>query len=500
MEKKRFRNLLFSAIAILQATFLPGIVIAQTITNDGLALTVTSGLTMTMSGNFVNKNSGAIANSGAIEVTGNWTNNAAGNVFSSSSGKVKFVGTSVQVIGGTAATTFYDFNFDNAAGATFASNINVSDSLTMTAGKFDLANYTLTLGTSAAAPGKLYYSGGWMYGGTFRRWFNTSAIANGSATGLFPIGSAADYRPIYISAPSVNPTSGGTISVSHTASGTTSFVLFLDIDVNIAVRYNSFWSVSTGNGLAGGTYNMRAEGTGFLSIPLVASLRLTQMLSAAGTYGTNGGTLLNPQVNRTGLSLAQLTNNFYFSYPISLLPVELISFNANYNAGFTALTWKTASEENSDYFIVERSLDLSDFITIAEVKAMGNSTEINDYFANDFAPAKGWNYYRLKQTDFNGLFHYSKIISVNPENNESDAIHPNNPVQDKLSFTFNASSAGNVSVSLYDLGGKLVQSEEFESYEKGEMISMDCSRLMNGIYCLVVKSNSRNYNTKIFKM
>ncbi|HKR07081.1 MAG TPA: T9SS type A sorting domain-containing protein [Bacteroidia bacterium] len=501
MRIKLFRVLLIFITVLLSGTiFLQDRLIAQPITNDGLALTITSGLTMTLSGDFVNQNSGTIANSGIIEATGNWTNNSSGNVFSSSAGNVRFIGSGAQTIGGTSATTFYDFTINNAAGAALTSNMNVSDSLAMTNGKLNLSNNTLTLGSSAAIPGKLYYLNGWMYGGTFRRWFSTSAIANGAAAGLFPTGSSSDYRPVYISAPSSAPATGGTISVSHTSAGTLSFVLFTDSDVTINRRYDSYWSLSTGNGLSGGTYNIRAEGTGFASIPLLSSLRLIQALSAAGAYGTNAGTLLNPQVNRTGLSLAQLTNNFYFGYPISALPVELISFNANYSAGFTALTWKTASEVNSDYYIVERSPDFLNFVPVAKIKAIGNSTETTDYFANDFSPSKGWNYYRLMQTDFNGTVHYSKIISVNTDNYINENIIINNPVQDNLNFTFNTSFSGVTLFSLYDLTGKLVQSKEIESPEKNETFSMDCRMLKSGLYCLSIKNDKQSFQTKIFKI
>src|SRR6185436_8016481 len=191
--KVKFFNAWFVFVIVLNETFFCIDLGAQAITNDGLALTISSGLTMTFAGDFTNKNSGTIANSGAIEITGNWTNNSTGNVFSSSGGSVKFNGTGIQTIGGATATTFYDFTINNSSGAQLASDMNISDSLLMTSGNLNLANYIVTLGISTVTPGKLIYTGGWLYGGTFKRWFNTSVVANGSSAGLFPVGSSADY-------------------------------------------------------------------------------------------------------------------------------------------------------------------------------------------------------------------------------------------------------------------------------------------------------------------
>ncbi len=78
-------------------------------------------------------------------------------------------------------------------------------------------------------------------------------------------------------------------------------------------------------------YNLDAQGTGFGLIGAVSDLRLTLINSGIGTPGVNGGTTLNPQVNRTGLSLANLSNSFYIGSINSVsspLPITLISFTA----------------------------------------------------------------------------------------------------------------------------------------------------------------------------
>ena len=44
--------------------------------------------------------------------------------------------------------------------------------------------------------------------------------------------------------------------------------------------------------------------------------------------------------------------------------------------------------------------------------AEGNSSSITNYSAYDTDPLRGFNYYRLKQTDLDGSFSHSQIIAV----------------------------------------------------------------------------------------
>ena len=49
------------------------------------------------------------------------------------------------------------------------------------------------------------------------------------------------------------------------------------------------------------------------------------------------------------------------------------------NGGYNTITWKTASESNSDYFVLERSRDGIHWTEITELKAAGTSNKENHY-------------------------------------------------------------------------------------------------------------------------
>lgn len=85
------------------------------------------------------------------------------------------------------------------------------------------------------------------------------------------------------------------------------------------------------------------------------------------------------------------------------LPIELIYFIIEQNV----LRWATASEMNNDYFTIEKSYDLIDWSIVTTIPGAGNSNIIINYkyeVCNEKA------YYRLKQTDYDGVFEYSRII------------------------------------------------------------------------------------------
>ncbi|SFQ76292.1 DUF4394 domain-containing protein [Hymenobacter arizonensis] len=99
------------------------------------------------------------------------------------------------------------------------------------------------------------------------------------------------------------------------------------------------------------------------------------------------------------------------------LPVELLHFRAVAAPGKVTLDWATATEHNSAYYRVERSLDGIVFNAIGpQVPAAGNSFARHDYSLVDKALPGGATmlYYRLHQVDRDGSFSYSPVQAVVP--------------------------------------------------------------------------------------
>jgi hypothetical protein len=95
------------------------------------------------------------------------------------------------------------------------------------------------------------------------------------------------------------------------------------------------------------------------------------------------------------------------------LPVTLTSFTAQASGRAVQLAWQTATEVNSDHFVVERSLDGRTFTLLQSVPAAGASATPRTYSTLD-AHATGATqlYYRLRSVDRDGTSAYSAVQVV----------------------------------------------------------------------------------------
>jgi hypothetical protein len=97
------------------------------------------------------------------------------------------------------------------------------------------------------------------------------------------------------------------------------------------------------------------------------------------------------------------------------LPVTLVDFDAKPYLNNVKTSWTSSSEINNDFFTVERSPNGVDFTFAGRVEGAGNSDYEINYTLIDKNFDSGINYYRLKQTDFDGKETFSPIVSVDIE-------------------------------------------------------------------------------------
>jgi len=97
-----------------------------------------------------------------------------------------------------------------------------------------------------------------------------------------------------------------------------------------------------------------------------------------------------------------------------VLPVEFTEFVGYNFKDYNALNWKTITEENNDYFTIERSLDAENWQIIHYENGAIHSTQEIDYSFVDRTYTKNHvNYYRLSQTDIDGNQKILRTISIN---------------------------------------------------------------------------------------
>lgn len=172
-----------------------------------------------------------------------------------------------------------------------------------------------------------------------------------------------------------------------------------------------------------------------------------------------------------------------------LLPIELISFTGKVESDRNVLHWITASELNNSHFDIERSTDIINFEIVGTVTGAGTSTDKNQYLFNDKERPFGTAYYRLKQTDFNGDFSHSDIISLT-NNNELDliAVFPN-PGKGRFTCELKAAKAMAIELSVFDLQGRMVQHDLWDIEPGSSTNIIDLSTAASGNYILQFESD-----------
>jgi len=176
---------------------------------------------------------------------------------------------------------------------------------------------------------------------------------------------------------------------------------------------------------------------------------------------------------------------------VCLLPVSLDSFYGENNGLINNLYWTTASENNSNLFVVEKMGEDGEFIPIGDIFAAGNSVETKHYIFTDDKPYSGNNYYRLNQIDLNGNIQYSNIINVPVKTFDQILIFPN-PFHENINIELSNRNITKVyTVQIFDLTANLLLSAKLPLTN---ISAIDLSNLNSGTYLMHVYSD----NTLIF--
>jgi large repetitive protein len=145
----------------------------------------------------------------------------------------------------------------------------------------------------------------------------------------------------------------------------------------------------------------------------------------------------------------------------SPLPVEFLYFRGRHQVDKNVLEWATATEIDNDYFELQHSTNGIDFSSIAIISGNGNSSVINSYEYMHYEFPYVYNYYRLKQVDYDGQFEYSNIIVIDNNRNEITEnqlllLYPNPTSQNHINLDVIISNPGVQRIEVYDMLGKLV--------------------------------------------
>ncbi len=280
---------------------------------------------------------------------------------------------------------------------------------------------------------------------------------------------------------------------------------------SIILNINSFSIAATcpltvnASGGNGGTTNSSthagggAGGQGFVlySIPQPTTNVTTTTLNGNPGCNNNSAPCTNVAGSATGVN-----NSGIFANILTPLPITLLSFSVTTCRGeAVCINWETASEVNNDFFTLERSKDAIQFQSIARLKGNGNSNEQLSYSFVDDLPYTGVSYYRLKQTDYNGVYTYSNIETIE-RSGEGDfefKPYPNSNTGEKINFEIKANKNETIQLKIIDALTKVCYENvvRLPLQGKNNFFIEPERTLPKGVYTIFLKTERKVYSSKL---
>jgi hypothetical protein len=198
---------------------------------------------------------------------------------------------------------------------------------------------------------------------------------------------------------------------------------------------------------------------------------------SAGTYATRTRNLKYSGYTGT-------FSPFSMGDEVVLLPVnwQNVACLREENNG-TRINWATASETESDSFLVERATNAGEFRRIGAIPASGNSYTTRRYSLLDEQAPATTAFYRIKQTDKQGNGSYSEICQVNAAGNKTETvkIFPN-PADNNIYVLVSDGAEQGGEIVISDIAGKEVMRKAVQSNQT----TVSSEHLTAGLYTVQV--------------
>ncbi|OSZ80583.1 hypothetical protein CAP36_04850 [Chitinophagaceae bacterium IBVUCB2] len=373
-------------------------------------------------------------------------------------------------------------------------DLTVSGTLSMVSGNINTGSNTLIVGTSTALPGNLSYTSGTIIG-KFKRWIN-----NTTGNRNFPVGISTATRNASINFTTA-PSTGGTLTAEWISSpgGTNGLPQNQGAFMVTKTANEGYWRITAGDGLSGGLYTGTFTATAISGITDVTQLALLKRINAAtawflqGTHVTGSGPVTAPVLSRTGMF--NFSDFGIGSSNLNTLPVQFILFNVRCEGNNILINWKTAQEQNSSHFNIERSTDGIRWTVINIQSAAGNSNVEKAYSFSDSNPAQQ-SFYRIAQYDIDGRVQYTSIIKATCDVSDIVKVWPN-PVKETVFVNINTNSRSKAIIKMFDSKGALIKIQNTELLSGSNQVNMDMGKLPVGIYQLVIEWGNSQMNKTI---
>lgn len=412
-------------------------------------------------------------------------------------GAITFTNSAEKNISGSVQSKAIYMTASSALNLNGTGDLKATDSLTLNGIIKTNAN-AVELGSSPTNVGSLVNTSGYI-NGNMKRWFGAATVSDV----LFPLGASTHLVPAkisYTTAPSV----GGTLLGKHTMNTANPLIVTALVDGSATIDKVSemnIWQFDAANGLTGGNYAMELSSNLIYGVSDVTELRIVKRSTSSDPWSLNGthvagaGTNATPIVKRSAMSgFSQFAIGSTSANP---LPVTLTYLNADCTDNGVEVKWQTASENNSDFYAVERSLDGQNWNEIAVKAAAGNSTILLNYSIIDEDRMASTRYYRLNQVDKNGAsVVYGPISSSCSFNEMAVTVFPN-PASSNVTIAVQTPTAGLVELNIHAMDGKLIAHSSAMIESGSTVLPFNLEGNKSGVFLVSILLNGQNKTEKL---
>lgn len=399
-------------------------------------------------------------------------------VFTAGNSQVIFTGTANSSISGAQPLQFSRLEINKSPGSslTLQRDIDVTDRIIFTSGFISLGNANINLGGT----------------GILQDEKETSRIT-GNADGRV-------IATVMLNAPSAaNPANLGAIITSAQNLG------------SVTVRRGH--DVQTNAGGAGSSIRRHFEISPANTANLNATLRMQYFDAELNSLDENALVFFKNEDGSNwtaqGFSARNTVSNWVEKTGINsfrkwtlsaagnALPVVYKLFNVACAGANVVVTWKTAQEQNSSRFDIQKSMDGLSWVTMSSVPATGNAAGADYSYTDQYAVPN--NYYRIAAVDKDGRTTITSVLRSSCGTKETFKVWPN-PVQRNVYVNIVVDASSTATVRIFDARGVLVKEQRAAIQRGSNQLAIDLGSMMPGVYVVQAEWNngqSKNSNQVI---
>lgn len=454
--------------------------LGQVLNATGVRMTVSAGSEVVVDGGARLNAAASFLNDGTVRLLGDWTNNSAGPGFLAlSTGNVLMHDPAPQLIQGTAVTNFRDLVISGGTktllqNATCGIAAQPDGLLTLNSGALVLNGRSFTLYNAASSA--LTDAGGsirsestdllsrfvWALGADVSA--HNIPFSNAAGVALpFAFSPAAAFATNTLLTVATYPTAANNTPYAATVNETVLHMAGVAVANNTANVVDRFWLTDLPNANLTGTVLLSHAPAEDASLG-AGAIRAQRWLETPGTWQPPITGQTNPLTRQVLIPAVPLNNTinpenehiWAMAYDATPLPVSLLFFSAHCAGNGMHVAWRTATEQNSFNFTVERSIDAMDWVVVSSLDAAGNSNVPMDYRVEDGAPPSGSDVlYRLWQQDIDGTTTMVSMVSATACTTAEILLFPN-PADAMVHAALPMEIPRIISVVVHDATGRLV--------------------------------------------